>query len=318
MSNIVITSQNISRFAKRLQKAIFEETGHKIPLNQASLLLSKTFGKNSIYELQKSLEDASKNPVEVTSLEQIFDLETENFKNKFENILEYISQEKDSKIRDLFFVIRKNQLFMSISSTDGYREFHSFQPGQMKSISPEHFSLVDYQKLNEFIAYVFDENIRFVAHKYVYFQISQGNGQFWPSYKHLRIDYSSVCEDIFLIVPESSNVEINGSYLQNSDKTIYIDPPYLESYLKKGCYFITDPKPFFSHKMPNCYLYGCFRQIFNGPRNEQHVISNYYVAQREGGFIYGQHNSEPAKNLENIQQLEKINQQLFNTLKSLK
>ena len=56
MSEIIITSQNLSRFSKRLQKSIEKQLGQPITLTQANLLLANTFGVDSIHHLQKKLE----------------------------------------------------------------------------------------------------------------------------------------------------------------------------------------------------------------------------------------------------------------------
>ena len=59
MSEIIITSQNLSRFSKRLQKSIEKQLGQQITLTQASLLLANAFGVDSIHHLQKKLESSN-------------------------------------------------------------------------------------------------------------------------------------------------------------------------------------------------------------------------------------------------------------------
>lgn len=55
MSDIIINQDNLSRFSKRLKKAVEKELGTSISLNQATLFIAKMLGNNSIHELQKNL-----------------------------------------------------------------------------------------------------------------------------------------------------------------------------------------------------------------------------------------------------------------------
>lgn len=55
-NQIIIDDKNISRYNKRLQKAISETLGQKIKLSEASELLAKTLGLSSAYELKLLLE----------------------------------------------------------------------------------------------------------------------------------------------------------------------------------------------------------------------------------------------------------------------
>lgn len=55
-NQIIIDDKNISRYNKRLQKAISETLGQKIKLSEASELLAKTLGMSSAYELKLLLE----------------------------------------------------------------------------------------------------------------------------------------------------------------------------------------------------------------------------------------------------------------------
>lgn len=55
-NEIIINDKNISRYNKRLQKAISETLGQKIKLSEASELLAKTLGMSSAYELKLLLE----------------------------------------------------------------------------------------------------------------------------------------------------------------------------------------------------------------------------------------------------------------------
>lgn len=55
MSKINISQDNLPRFSKRLKKAIEQELGTSISLNQATLLIAKMLGNNSTHELQKNL-----------------------------------------------------------------------------------------------------------------------------------------------------------------------------------------------------------------------------------------------------------------------
>lgn len=233
MSNITVTSNNISRFTKRLQKAILEETGQKIPLNQASLIFSKMFGTNSIYELQQKLEKdvSTKDSI---STEQAYYAEALEFQNKISNLLQYISHNKNSKIHDLFFTMKNNQIFLSFSSRDGYRVNQSFQPGLISDIEDNHFSEEDMFKLRELIEYTLDGNFRFIAHKYIYSQVVKTSSKTWPQYPHLNYFFDDIFEEIYLVVPHKSEIEINGSYLNEDCHTIYIDPVFINNYLKKA------------------------------------------------------------------------------------
>ena len=55
-NEIIINDNNISRYNKRLQKAISETLGQKIKLGEASELLAKTLGMSSAHELKLLLE----------------------------------------------------------------------------------------------------------------------------------------------------------------------------------------------------------------------------------------------------------------------
>jgi Fe-S cluster biosynthesis and repair protein YggX len=55
MSIITISEENLSRFNKRLQKALEEFLGTDVKLTDASKLFAKTLGKDSEHELKKAL-----------------------------------------------------------------------------------------------------------------------------------------------------------------------------------------------------------------------------------------------------------------------
>ena len=55
-NEIIINDKNISRYNKRLQKAISETLGQKIKLSEASELLAQVLGMSSAYELKVLLE----------------------------------------------------------------------------------------------------------------------------------------------------------------------------------------------------------------------------------------------------------------------
>jgi hypothetical protein len=61
MSDIIINKDNLSRFNKRLQKTLEDFLGYKVNLNTASKIFAKVLGTNSEYELNKKINDDSKN-----------------------------------------------------------------------------------------------------------------------------------------------------------------------------------------------------------------------------------------------------------------
>lgn len=77
-NEIIINDKNISRYNKRLQKAISETLGQKIKLSEASELLAQVLGMSSAYELkvllEKDLVEEFKNKIKssnISSLDKI-------------------------------------------------------------------------------------------------------------------------------------------------------------------------------------------------------------------------------------------------------
>lgn len=56
MSEITLNSDNVTRFNKRLQKALSEYLGQDVKLHEAAKLFAKAIGKDSEYELKKTLD----------------------------------------------------------------------------------------------------------------------------------------------------------------------------------------------------------------------------------------------------------------------
>lgn len=55
MSDITITTANLSKFSRRLQKALAEEFNQDVKLSTANKLFAKSVGKRNLYELQEAI-----------------------------------------------------------------------------------------------------------------------------------------------------------------------------------------------------------------------------------------------------------------------
>ncbi len=55
MSDITITTANLSKFSRRLQKALSKEFNQDVKLSTANKLFAKSVGKRNLYELQKAI-----------------------------------------------------------------------------------------------------------------------------------------------------------------------------------------------------------------------------------------------------------------------
>lgn len=93
MSKIAINEENFSKFSKRLKKSL-QEKGIEIPLNEAQILLSKTFGFDSVYNFQKELKKEKIEEKEEAI--QIKDFIEAYFKNNIETKIKSFSFFKDS------------------------------------------------------------------------------------------------------------------------------------------------------------------------------------------------------------------------------
>lgn len=86
MSDIIITSENLSRFNKRLQKSLKKQFNQEVPLHVASTLFANALGVDGEFQLKKNLEApvvANKNisePYNIKAKNLITEL-TDYFKN---------------------------------------------------------------------------------------------------------------------------------------------------------------------------------------------------------------------------------------------
>lgn len=109
MSEIIITSQNLSRFSKRLQKSIEKQLGQQITLTQASLLLANAFGVDSIHHLQKKLESSNiKEGLTINSSAEELDI--------ISFIENYFNTTNNSKIFDFSFSMEHHKKCFNLSA----------------------------------------------------------------------------------------------------------------------------------------------------------------------------------------------------------
>lgn len=109
MSEIIITSQNLSRFSKRLQKSVEKQLGQKITLTQASLLLANTFGVDSIHHLQKKLESSN-------TKEHLINNSSSEEADIISFIEKYFNTNKSSKIFNFSFSMEYHKKCFNLSA----------------------------------------------------------------------------------------------------------------------------------------------------------------------------------------------------------
>ena len=140
MSNIVITEKNLSRFHKRLKKAIEQELGSTISLTTASQIFAQTFGAQNEHEFKTLLqkEEPIKNVSSSQEENKLKPLSTsKNSANEFleaDEIIQYIQNyfknNNSTKINSFDLIKDENYLFLSISA-----------PSQKYSYTLESFGL---------------------------------------------------------------------------------------------------------------------------------------------------------------------------------
>lgn len=137
MTDITINKTNLSRFSKRLQKALKEQFKQDVPLHIASLLFCNALGVNSEHEL-KTLLEKEKTIYEGTMTDEEFLKRIEKYDASILSSKELREKRVKELIQELEQYFKNNPtLFNHVSITDGY-DFDDLAGIYIGSVSPKY------------------------------------------------------------------------------------------------------------------------------------------------------------------------------------
>lgn len=108
MSDIIINLENLSRFNKRLQKALKKQFNQEVPLHIASNLFANSLGVNDEYQLKQKLEtniNTQDNSINQLDNKDIYTVKAENLLKDIKN---YFAENKSLLSSFVVYYIDRN------------------------------------------------------------------------------------------------------------------------------------------------------------------------------------------------------------------
>lgn len=298
MSDIIITSENLSRFSKRLQKSIEKNLNIKISFNDAMTMFSQSLGKSNIHEMQLALQtNSNRIDSKIMHLSNVKE-ENQEFQERAEKLIEselnkikiYLNQNKKTYIKDFLFIERNDELWLSFSHKKSGKRFtvnltdkeHHFS--SLLSQEDE-FKKEDFKNLFQFYDFL---NNNFVLTpffiSYIKNKIKEQHTEQNSSNKqrekililsndpaeHLQKIYDIIFEKKLLIVP--NHLEVNGPYIFFEEKYFLIEHQTMEYFLKCGSYFINYNKEFKKIKQSLISIQPCYVSITKDNKGRTQTI----------------------------------------------
>lgn len=249
MSDIIITEENLSRFTKRLKKALSTHFNQEVPLNLASLILAQTLGVDTIHHLQEILKSPAINEQEN---------EVESIKNFIEN---YFGNNNKTKFLAFNILLTTNDLSFNLTvlnkeSTDqesfaiffGYDDL-SYVSKKLNNLK---LSIEDIDFINSLIfkLHFADEPKNIYLGERLKQQlnlIKDGDYyEFKSQKKYEEIANYGLCEKLFVLVNKDFFETIGAPFVLNSDNYSFIDLEKEEvqffDKIEKGLEAITEDK----------------------------------------------------------------------------
>ena len=151
MSEIILNNDNVSRFNKRLQKALEKHFGSEVKLHEAAKIFAQAIGKNSEYELKKVLEYSQDEPSNFEDKIKKFD----NNKEYLDTLLYRIQELLKNTTAKFVYIdfMEDEDSICPASFSVGFQDFNIEQKNDLleNCIDSSNLNLQDFINGSEFI-----------------------------------------------------------------------------------------------------------------------------------------------------------------------
>lgn len=222
MSDIIITEKNLSRFNKRLQKALSNHLKQDIPLHLASLLFAQALGVDTVHHLQEKLLEPVKKENECQQLQDFIE--------------HYFLIHPESQLLSFYFFLDNNYLALSIdakskklNSEEGFSIFFGSEPSYLDTeLNRLSLSEKDISFIHELVSLLhFDDlplNIYLAEKLKLHFKLESNSIYDFKLNKEFEsVNNYGFCEKLYALVDIDFFERKGASYVLHNDKYVFID-----------------------------------------------------------------------------------------------